>query len=185
MSTDVAIVIGHHPDAQGATLTVGDRRVTEFELCTPFAHELQTGLAAWGINSTVIQRPNEQPDQALADKVNATQADVAIELHFNAAENPNAAGAEMLHYPQSQKGRALAKALLEETTDALGNEPRGAKARNDLPFLRLTDMPAVICEPAFGSNERDAWRLLTRQCDLLCAYRSPLVDFVQQQGATA
>ena len=179
---DVAIVIGHHPQAQGAELQVGDRTVTEFDLWTPFAHQLHVTLGARGVSSEVIQRPNPEPDAELAQKVNATQADAAIELHFN-AHSGGAHGSEMLHFKGSEEGARLATLLQMDTLGALDTLDRGVKAKTGFPFLRLTEMPAVICEPAFGSNERDAWRLLTRQCDLLCAYRSALVDFLQEEVA--
>ena len=173
---DVALVIGHHPDAQGATLELEGESVTEWELWAPFARELDKTLP---VESTVVKRPSRQPDSELAAAVNHTGADVAIELHFNAAQR-SASGCEMLHYPKSTEGRALAKLLQEKTVSALGNRSRGVDARGDLLFLEKTVMPAVICEPFFGSNPGGAFRALTRLPSLLDAYRTAILQYLRE-----
>lgn len=180
--SDIAVVVGHHPDAPGAALELGSRTIHEHTLWKPFARELTLTLEAEGINATVVHRPHEAPDQALAHRVNATGAAAAIELHFNAYAG-SAEGTEMLHWPSSAEGERLATLLQKHVTSALGTEPRRVVGKRQFPFLRLTEMPAVICEPAFGTNPEDAWALLTRQPALLQAYRQALSDYLQ--GASA
>mgnify|MGYP000338354820 CR=1 FL=1 len=173
---DVAVVIGHHPDAKGASLELGGHEISEYDFWKPWGHELAASLHQQGLHAVTVERPHEEPDQALAERVNATEAAAAIELHFNAAE-PGADGTEMLHWPSSSRGSTLAARLQHETVKALKTRDRGIQARDDLAFLKLTEMPAVICEPAFGSDEGDAWRLLTRQVRLMEAYRTALTSF--------
>lgn len=170
----VAVVIGHHPDAPGAVMDVGDESVSEYEFWKPFARELVLTIRQRGVEAVVVERPNHDPDQALADRVSGTGADLAIELHFNSASR-TAWGTEMIHYPGSVDGNRLARTLQENVTSALGTKDRGLLQRR-WPFVELTTMPAVICEPFFGSNESDAARGLTRLPDLMQAYRSALVD---------
>jgi N-acetylmuramoyl-L-alanine amidase len=176
--SDIAIVIGHHPDAPGASLELGPRSIHEYDLWAPFARELALTLKATGVDAAVVHRPHEDPDQALARRVNETQAAAAIELHFNAYDGP-AHGTEMLHWPTSTGGEQLATLLQTHVTDALETEPRRVVGTREFPFLRLTEMPAVICEPAFGTAPQDAWTLLTHQPALLRAYRQALVDYLQ------
>lgn len=173
--SDVALVIGHHPEAPGAALRLGAHAMQEYELWSMVARELARTLEAEGVDTAVVERPNPQPDQALAERVNATGAEVAVELHFNAAATPEASGTEMLHWPGSHEGEKLAARLQRHTLEALKLNGRGLKARGDLPFLELTEMQAVIAEPAFGSNSGDAWTLLSRLPDLMRAYRSALI----------
>lgn len=175
---DVAVVIGHHPGAPGATLDLCGHTVSEYDLWEPFGRELAVSLHADQIAAEVVHRPSPSPGQDLADRVNATGATCAIELHFNAAEDVSAQGTEMIHWPGS-KGRLLARRLKKKTIGALATRDRGVQARGDLAFLRLTEMPAVICEPAFGTNEDDAWKLLTRQAALMRAYREALRGWLQ------
>ena len=172
---DVAVVIGHHPDAPGATLQLGGRAISEYELWAPFGRELTWSLRQQDVDAVRIERPSPQADQALMRKVNRTGADAAIELHFNASEG-EAWGTEMLHYPGSEEGKALAARLQAQAVKALSLRDRGIRAREDLAFLSGTEMPAVICEPAFGDQEEDAWRLLTRQMELVRGYRMAITE---------
>lgn len=180
--SDVAIVIGHHPDAPGAELELGPGSIHEYSFWKPFARELALTLEAEGIAATVVERPNEDPDEALAARVNGTNADAALELHFNSYDEP-AKGTEMFYWETSNRGEELARLLQEQVTDQLGTEYRRIEGKREFPFLRLTEMPAVICEPAFGSAPADAWRLLTGQADLLQAYRTAVSEFLQRVPA--
>jgi len=186
--TDVAIVIGHHPEAKGATLTVGERQIQEHDLWLPFASALMRHLDWYDITSTVVRRPNPRPDAELMRRVNATKARCAIELHFNGFTDPGAQGSEMLHWHTSEQGRLLADLLQQYTVRTLRVHDRGLKAvrrGRGAAFLRGTRMPAVICEPAFGTNPDDAWRLLTRQTGLLHAYSGAIQRYLRKRAVSA
>lgn len=97
----------------------------------------------------------------LATKLRAEKATVAVELHFNSADETAANGYEYLHWHSSATGKELATRILMAQRAAF----KSAKARGVVPidnsgrgaaFLRLTPCPAVICEPFFGSN-KDEW----------------------------
>jgi N-acetylmuramoyl-L-alanine amidase len=176
--SDVAIVVGHHPNAPGATLDLAGYSISEYELWKPFARELASTLAANDVDAAVVERPNVDPDAALAERVNATEVKAAIELHFNDASR-EAHGTEMFHWPTSDGGRRLATLLQQRVTDELGTTWRRVEGKDEYPFLRLTEMPAVICEPAFGSHSQDAWTLLTGQVNLLRAYRNALSEYLE------
>jgi len=180
---DVAIVIGHHPDAPGAGMEVCGDVIHEYDFWQPFARELAITLEAAGHRPVLVHRPNHKPDDALVRLINETKARCAIELHFNGAEDPAAHGTEMLHWHSSERGRSLADLLADSTADALDTIKRRVSGRvpidGGFPFLQGTTMPAVICEPAFGTNLGDAWALLTRQADLMQAYRNAIIDFLR------
>jgi len=179
---DVAIVIGHHPDAPGAELRLGGCSTHEHELWVPFANELARGLEP-SVSASLVERPNPQPDEALAARVNDTGAVCAIELHFNAAQSTAVRGTEMLHYDGSREGHKLAKLLQDHTTSVLDTRHRGTKRKVGYPFLERTEMPAVICEPAFGSNKEDAFRLLSGLPALIGAYRQSISTFLKKRPA--
>jgi len=180
MPLDVAIVIGHHPDAPGAVLDVDDYRVSEYDYWTPAAAVLGRMLIGAGITPAIVRRPNPEPDEALAKAVNATGARCAVELHFNSVGDPDAHGSEMLYWGDSWAGKQLADLLLDRTTYAIGTRRRGLRPKySGWPFLQLTDMPAVICEPAFASNPAGARRLLAEGDKILRAYGNAIADFLQ------
>jgi len=176
MST-VAVVVGHHPDSPGATLTVGAHTVSEYTLWEPFAYELGRTLAAVDVDAKIVERPEPDPS-SVVPKINETGADAAIELHFNAAADSRAAGAEMLHYETSGPAQRLAQGLLTNTVDALGVPSRGLVPATQYPVLRDTEMTAVICEPFFGSHPGDAERALPRLPSLMRAYRDAIQTFL-------
>lgn len=178
MSTPtVAIVVGHHPDSPGAVLRLGDHTVSEYDLWLPFARELSRTFPE-GVDAPVVERPNQRPDAALGDAVDAHDPHCAIELHFNGWKNREAEGTQMQHWPGSE-GENLAAFLLGETLDALGLEDDGILARRDNGFLRNTSCPAVVCEPAFGTNSKDAFVVVTRLPRLMRAYRNGVLRYLQ------
>ena len=185
---DVAIVVGHHPAAKGAALTVGDKHIAEYDFWLPFASALMRHLDWCDITSTVVRRPNPRPDTELMQRVNDTGARCAIELHFNGFTDPRAQGSEMLYWHASEQGWLLADLLQQRTVSALRVHDRGLKGverGRGAAFLRGTRMPAVICEPAFGTNPDDAWKLLTRQMQLVEAYAGAIADFLSETKRAA
>ena len=185
---DVAIVVGHHPAAKGAALTVGDKQIAEYDFWLPFAYTLCARLSIYGIEAERIYRPNPRPDDELMRRVNDTGARCAIELHFNAFTDPRAQGSEMLYWHTSEQGWMLADLLQQRTVSALRVHDRGLRGVRRGPgaaFLRGTRMPAVICEPAFGTNYGDAWKLLTRQMQLVEAYAWAIADFLSETKQAA
>ena len=176
----VAVVVGHHPDAPGAALRLGEHVAHEYGFWRPFGRELVRSLRTVGITGHLVERPNAEPNEALADRVNALGVEAAIELHFNAFKDPTANGTEMLHCADSAQGKRLARGLLQSVTQTLGTRNRGLKPRIGWPFLSLPEMPAVVAEPAFGSNRSDAWALTKGQMDLLRAYRAGIAKYFEE-----
>ena len=93
----------------------------------------------------------------------ALPGDIAVEIHFNDATDGEGAhigsGCEVLHYPSSEKGKALASSVLEPLA-VVFPPSRGVKAgwyRLDPKFgpdffLAKTNCPAIIIEPEFVRN---------------------------------
>ena len=102
----------------------------------------------------------------LPDKINATQADLAISLHCNAF-NRRATGTEVLFYHTSVKGRMMAEILQSKLLSALELPDRGIKLKTSEDrggyILRYTSMPCALTEAFFIDNDSD---LLTAQSRL-------------------
>lgn len=92
--------------------------------------------------------------------------DLALELHFNASDNKNANGTEVLCHHASVDGREYAQLFAENISNDMGTNLRladngkGVVYRNrnqrGWHFLNLTPCPALILEPFFGSNVEDS-----------------------------
>lgn len=91
-------------------------------------------------------------------KCNAHSVDYDISIHLNAG---GGTGTEVLYYPTSSKGKAMAEVMSKRVADALGLKNRGAKSRSDLYVLKRTKAPAVLVECCFVDSvtDRDKWNV--------------------------
>lgn len=81
-------------------------------------------------------------------------ADIFVSIHCNAAENPAAQGSETFHIAGGAKSERLARCIQMQIVTSLPITNRGVKTA-DFYVLRKTDMPAVLVELAFLSNDYD------------------------------
>ncbi|HEV2256726.1 MAG TPA: N-acetylmuramoyl-L-alanine amidase [Streptosporangiaceae bacterium] len=95
-----------------------------------------------------------------AHKANDLNVQLAIEVHHNASPPPHAGfGCEMVIHPQTsdsnmQLGRRIA-ALLHSELGLNVRHGDGLAPRDDLGFLNITNMPAMIPEISFVDNDTD------------------------------
>lgn len=90
------------------------------------------------------------------DVSNSNSVDLFISCHVNAFYNEDAHGCEVIYYPNSVNGKALAESIVQELA-ALGFTNRGtvADTNRGLYELKATDAPAVIIEPFFCTSSVD------------------------------
>ena len=106
---------------------------------------------------TILGTSNSSSLSTRVKEANSWPADIFISLHNNAAENPNASGNEALVYnPGATVANALATNILEQLTLTTGLRNRGIVYRPGLYVLKETEMPAVLVEMGFISNQNDA-----------------------------
>ena len=106
---------------------------------------------------TILGTSNSSSLSTRVKEANSWPADIFISLHNNAAENPNASGNEALVYgPGATVANALATNILEQLTLTTGLRNRGIVYRPGLYVLKETEMPAVLVEMGFISNQTDA-----------------------------
>lgn len=152
---------GHTPSAQGA---VG--YLNEVECDRQVKDALINELRSRGhevIDSTSPDNLGANDD--LYHQVNTTNAagvDLGISIHFNAG---GGTGVECLYYPGSAAGSNYSVAISNRVSSALGLRDRGAKARDDLYWLRATSCVAVLVEVCFVDTQTDAdayWRVMAQ-----------------------
>lgn len=94
------------------------------------------------------------------ETANKADADIFISIHLNSCDNPKATGIETLRYNKSsQKSIALANSVQRKLIEYTGAKDRGVKERNDLYVLKRTNMPAILIEVGFISNNEEARKL--------------------------
>lgn len=164
----VAICVGHSRRIlgrlDGGAVSVDG--TSEHEFNSEIAGLLADKLRAYGIKSNIFDSYGGSgyttAMRDAAEQVRRYNADLAVELHFNAADG-RASGFEYLCHHKSAKGHKLADLCLAEHKQAYPLlKSRGVKtlAPDDRGYLfvNYTHCPAVLCEPFFGDNIRE-WRV--------------------------
>lgn len=107
----------------------------------------------------------------------------AIELHYNAAENPKAKGCEFLCYSNSgaRMARELVGAYKAQFSGMTLRRDKGVhriSSGNGVGWLKRVPPPAVIAEPFFSSNKKEMIFFDARKQELAIAYAKGILDFV-------
>mgnify|MGYP001157836617 CR=1 FL=1 len=161
--------VGSHSPLQGWRIVVDaghggeDRGVCYFpdaliekEINLDMANRLGAALAAAG--AEIFYTRTDDVFVSLEDRAehaNAVQADLFISLHVNRIPNhPECFGAQTFYYPTSEASKAFAEFIQAELLRVDPENYRQIQSGN-YKVLRLTNMPAVIVEIAFMTNERD------------------------------
>ncbi len=153
----VAIAVGHSPEAPGAVNHT--TALSEFRFNATLAAAIKLALLERKICEVKIffRLHNLLPREVKA--INQYNPSLALELHANASSDPHATGSECLYWFGSKKGKQIAEVFATNFATFLGLPCRGAKPRHKGErgwyFLQKTNMPAIICEPFFISNNKD------------------------------
>lgn len=119
---------------------------------------------------------------------NASNADIFISIHCNAAANEQANGTETWYHVNSIYGRALADCIQQQIIESIETTDRGTKAatpgKNGLYVLNQTDAIAVLVELAFISNGDDAILLTENVDDFAKAIARGVTDYISQDSNT-
>ena len=183
----VGICVGHsRPNDAGALSVTG---VNEWLYNVRLGALLKKNLYDEGVSSILYDEYEGSSYGSamrwLSNKMAEDNVTVAIELHFNSA-SPTAEGCEMLYYHNSTQGKRLATMLQREVIVEYNTKNRGIKPMQRFSrgggFLVKTKCPAVICEPFFGSNERE-WRMFSTSRSLLArVYARGIKNFLSKSN---
>lgn len=160
MSNKIAVVVGHTPRRDKGAFS-------PYLLQSEQPYNLQVALQLkslapelYDVHTHTFQEYYKR-QLAMSAKLNAGGYRLAVELHFNAASSPTANGTYCLYWYGSKKGKAVAQAISADICKAFGTKLRAVNGAQALVneqdrgywFTALTNMPAVIVEPFFGSHE--------------------------------
>jgi len=154
----ILILAGHGAGDPGATATHGDTHYKEANEARRLASALSQELRRRGLDTEIYPMTSNPYDDSRQGVLRAS-ADVAVELHFNAAlrdsGNGRAKGVECW-LPLAETNEALGRALCGEL-EKLGFPNRGVKRRDFSAIARLRRMgiPAVLLETCFLDDADD------------------------------
>lgn len=137
-------------------------------------HSFEVGklLEERGFN-VVYSRRNNFEDVSLTERVTRAKeggADAFVSMHCNSFTKPSAYGVRTFYYPESEEGMKLGRDIqisledeLEKYVPGFSQEYEGLRPEKNLAVLRLSgEMPAVLLESGFMTNEKDLEYLTQR-----------------------
>ena len=112
------------------------------------------------------------------EQANQWGADYFLSIHTNANVNPAINGTEAYVYAVNTPSYELAVNIVNEIVRRLGTKNNGIYARPSLYVLRRTNMPAVLIELAYLSNEGDAALLADKPYEFAYAIYVGLLNYL-------
>lgn len=151
----------------------------ENQVAAETGEHLERILKSWGVE--VVGNLQCCDLYRIADEANVSGADVFVSIHCNSA-TPAALGTETFYCEGSSRGREVAEFVQEQLIDKMGTTDRGVKNDTQTQYdsiyvLRHTDMPAILIELAFISNDEDAELLRNNTEDFARAIASGLMEW--------
>lgn len=95
--------------------------------------------------------------------INQAKPQLAVSIHQNSYHDSQVHGAQVFYYTESKNGERAAAILQEKLKTVDTSNTRMSKANNTYYVLRRTEVPTVIVECGFLSNENEANLLVTEE----------------------
>jgi hypothetical protein len=163
-----AVVVGHNRVATGAS-SLPPISKSEYAFNSGIAQLMKANAWHYNVSAEVFIR---EPSGSYAQEIKAAYAHVkdwgaqcSMELHFNSSdESATASRSQVLCRRGSVDARGLAQACLTPVVDLLKLKNGGVVLvdpgdRGGGALYALDDVPAVLCEPFFGSTSSDCVRV--------------------------
>jgi N-acetylmuramoyl-L-alanine amidase len=113
-----------------------------------------------------------------AEIANKNNCDLFISIHCNSHTNKGANGTETLICGLGGNAEKLADMVNKKLVSYLKTFDRGVRVRPDIGVLRLTNMPAILVETAFISNQKDAELLKNKKDEVAKAIFEGVKEFL-------
>ncbi|WP_078579007.1 N-acetylmuramoyl-L-alanine amidase [Salipaludibacillus agaradhaerens] len=143
--------------------------ISEKDIALDVSLKLQNALENEG--ATVVMSRTEDSYIEVgerADMANTSGADLFISVHANAFTSSSVNGSEVFYSSQTHadNSRQFAQAIQSQLVNGLNRADRGVVDRN-LTVITELDMPGILIEPGFMSNDSDLDMLLNQQDELV------------------
>jgi len=154
-----------HGGSDAGTQSISKPRYQEKSLNLMTAHFVQNFLQEQGYH--VIMTRNDDTFISLekrAQWANEQQPDLFVSIHYNAAPSAEAQGIEVFYYSAKEnksrtiQSKKLAQTILRNLVNQTHAKSRGVKVGN-YAVIRETNMPAILVEGGFVTNEAEMQKL--------------------------
>ncbi|OON96057.1 MAG: hypothetical protein ATN31_10170 [Candidatus Epulonipiscioides saccharophilum] len=138
-------------------------------------------------NSDIKVYMTREDDQTLTltyrtDLANEIGVDLFLSVHNNSHTKDTPTGSEVFYFPKEfdTSSKILAENMIEKIVAYTGMFNRGAKPSEKLVVLRTSQMPSLLVEGGFLSNEEDAKRLMQDEFTInyAKAIAETIIDFL-------
>ncbi|MGB8453871.1 MAG: N-acetylmuramoyl-L-alanine amidase [Anaerocolumna sp.] len=113
--------------------------------------------------TTILGTTNATSLQERVRMANEWPADYFISIHCNSNPNPAINGTEVYIYRTNTQANWLAIQVLNGITQNVGTKNNGVRVNPSLYVLRRTNMPSILTELAYVTNNSDAEKLRDNQ----------------------
>ena len=100
-----------------------------------------------------------QDMKARVKRINDTKQDLAVSIHQNSHHEESIHGAQVFYYEHSESGEKDARILQEALLAVDPDNTRQVKANTTYYLLKRTEVPILIVECGFLSNQEEAEKL--------------------------
>ena len=100
-----------------------------------------------------------QDMKARVKRINDTKPDLAVSIHQNSYHEESIHGAQVFYYEHSESGEKDARILQEALIAVDTDNTRQVKANTTYYLLKRTEVPILIVECGFLSNQEEAEKL--------------------------
>lgn len=173
---------GHAPGIDPGACNI-EYDVQEAEIALEVARHVQDYLERAGVKVCGFVQDDDLA--YVVDAANEKKADLFVSIHCNAYSSPEPQGTETLVYEKGGRSEILAEYIQYQIISSLGTVDRGVKERPRLYVLNHTDMPAVLVELAFITNDDDVQLLIDNKDDFAAAIARGITDYeidITQRG---
>lgn len=95
--------------------------------------------------------------------INREKPLLAVSIHQNSYQEESIHGSQVFYFTHSQEGEKAAKIVQEVLLEADPDNTRSAKANDTYYMLKKTEVPVIIVECGFLSNQEEADLLVTEE----------------------
>lgn len=113
-----------------------------------------------GLYDETEENKKQQDMKRRVQLINESDGNLAVSIHQNSYTEEYVKGPQVFYYETSEKAKALAEVLQKSLNERLYVErPREIKANTTYYILSKTEIPTVIVECGFLSNQEEAEKL--------------------------
>lgn len=125
-----------------------------------------------------------QDMKARVELINKTKPDLAVSIHQNSYHEESIHGAQVFYFAHSSEGERAAGIMQKALLAVDPENHRQEKADDGYYLLRRTEVPTIIVECGFLSNQEEADKLVdeTYQEEIAKAVVQGIEEFVRNNG---